>query len=413
MTARRRSRVATAAALALLVLPAPAVAQPDAARCEVAPAAAASPAVVPIEVTNDHVFVRVCAAGRPLDFILDTGAPNSFFDLGTARELGIRLGASFTARGAGAGTVAGARLDRTSVALAATGLEHPVAAAIDFSGITPREGRRLHGVLGYDFVARFVVTIDYARGELRLHDRRAFRHDGPGVAVPVTLEGNYPYVDAAIVLADGGTVEGRLLVDVGASQALSLGKPVVDRHRLRERVGPLARRRGGSGVGGATAHDVGRVAALRLGGLEVRSPVVHLHGDSAGVFTERASYVGSIGGDLLRRYIVHLDYARRRILFEPHAGTGEPFEADMSGLGLVAGTELATVIVADVAADTPASAAALAPGDTIVAVDGRPTDARTLDRLRRRFRTDGERVALTVRRDGAERTVTLVLRRVV
>ena len=72
-----------------------------------------------------------------------------------------------------------------------------------------------------------------------------------------------------------------------------------------------------------------------------RSPIVHLHGDSAGVLTERASYVGSIGGDLLRRYVVHLGYARRRV------------------------------------------------------------------------RTDGAQVVLTLRRDGAERTVTLVVRRVV
>jgi len=370
-------------------------------------------AVIPITVVNNHVYVRVCAAGQPLDFLLDTGAPSSFFDLGAARRLGIGEGSSFRARGAGAGSVAGANLDRAAVTLAGSGVAHPIQRAIDFSGIAPREGRPIQGVLGHDFIERFVVAIDYRGGELRLHDKDRFRYDGPGAVVPLHLAGNAPHVDAEVRLADGETIRGRMLVDVGAGQALSLTKRWTDEHRLRERVTPTVRRRAGSGVGGAVSADIGRVEVLRIGGVELARPITALHGDSAGVFTENGAWVGNIGGEVLRRFTVYLDYGRRRLILEPHADTREAFEADMSGLSVVLDSTMTRLVVDEVVAASPAGEAGLARGDTIVTVDGHPAATVPLSDLRRRFRREGERVELGVRRGGETRIVTLTLRRMI
>ena len=94
----------------------------------------------------------------------------------------------------------------------------PVANAIDFSGLTPREGRVVEGVLGYDFLARFVVSIDYAAGELRLSDRSTFRDDR-ATSIPITFTSDHPHVEAEIRLADGETIRGTFVVDVGWSPA--------------------------------------------------------------------------------------------------------------------------------------------------------------------------------------------------
>jgi S1-C subfamily serine protease len=55
----------------------------------------------------------------------------------------------------------------------------------------------------------------------------------------------------------------------------------------------------------------------------------------------------------------------------------------------------------------------LAVGDTLVSIDGRPANGGAIRELRKRFRRDGERIVLVVRRGGETRTVTLVLRRLV
>src|SRR5689334_11496242 len=150
-------------------------------------AAATQTSTIPIDVYSNHVYVKVCAGDRPLDFILDTGAGATFLDLHTAERFNIKLGSRFTGRGAGAGTIAGAQLDHVDVRLAGSSLVQPVPSALDLSRLPPREGHRMDGILGYDFIKRFVVAIDYVKQELRLYDARTFRYDGPGTSIPVTF----------------------------------------------------------------------------------------------------------------------------------------------------------------------------------------------------------------------------------
>ena len=378
-----------------------------------APADKAQPIVAPIEISNNHVFVKVCAGGTPLDFILDTGAGATFFDLNHAKALGLKIGSAFTVRGAGAGTVAGGRVDGGEISLVGTGLTQKVSSAIDLSNLPSREGHRMEGILGYDFISRFVIAIDYVKEELRLYDPSSFRYSGSGTTVPVTFFSNHPHINTEVRLADGTTIPARMIVDVGSAASLALTKPFVDANHLRDRVGPTVRRRGGGGVGGATWTDMGRVAGLRIGNLEIAKPTTILFGDSAGVFTTPGTWVGNIGGDILRRFTVFLDYKHNRMILEPHAGTNEVFEADMSGIGFIMDDSLHTLIVDTVVPDSPAAAAGVASRDTITAIDGRASTPAELRELRKRLKREGEHVPLTIRHGGEAKTVVIVTRRLV
>jgi hypothetical protein len=367
-----------------------------------------------MELTNNHVYVTVCLGERPLDFLLDTGSPFTFLDLGVARESGLALKREGVIGGIGAVVVsAGDLRDRVDVAIAGTGLTASGTRALDLSRLPAREGHAVGGILGRDFIERYVVVIDYVREELRFLDAGTFRYDGPGTSLPFRLIGTAPHVDALVRLTDGTTLPGRMMVDVGSSGPIMITNWWADEHGLRGRVGPTVRRRGGSGVGGPTSYDEGRVSALVLGDLTVPAPIVRLHGDSSGSLSRRSSQVANIGTEVLRRFTVTLDYKRRRLILEPHAGTAEPFESDMSGLGLVLDAGGSALLVEDVADGTPASAAGVAPRDTIVAVDRQPVSPRLLDDLRKRLRKPDQRVALTIRRGGETKEVVVVTRRLV
>jgi hypothetical protein len=182
----------------------------------------ALPVTLPIEVWSNHIYVKVCVAEHALDFILDTGAGATSLDLNVARQLGVHLGQTFTVGGAGAGRVAGARVENASVALDGLSIVQPIATAIDLSRLSPREGHRMDGILGYDFIARYVLAIDYERSELRIYDRDRFHYNGSGTSVPVTLIDRFPIIDAAITLGERDTLRGRFVVDVGSGAALTL-----------------------------------------------------------------------------------------------------------------------------------------------------------------------------------------------
>ena len=387
---------------------------PRPATCSVRlPDSAASPVTrVPIEISNNHVFLTVCAGDRALDFLLDTGASQSPFDLGIATSLGAERKNPHRVSGAGAGTTAGASIAPQRVTIAGTSITLDVSSAVDFQALTPREGRRIEGIIGADFIRRFIVAIDYVNGELGLHDRQAFQYVGRGVTVPLYFENGKPMIDAAIRLSDGDVAKGRFVVDVGSALAVALTKPFVEQHRLRERVGPVIQRPSGGGVGGPADATIGRVPVLTIGGLELKAPVTHMFGDRAGVFSGNPNWIGNIGADILRRFTVYFDYEGKRMILEPNARIGEPFEADMSGATYIA-HDPGELLVDYVLPGSAAAEAGLERGDVITAVDDRGVDSRSLLELRFRLRREDESVTLSVVRAGVPRTVTFRTRRII
>jgi hypothetical protein len=249
---------------------------------------------------------------------------------------------------------------------------------------------------------------------MQLYDRATFKYEGLGTTVPFTLmNNNFIRVKTTIGLADGASVDGDMVVDVGSSLALALAKPFVENNNLRNRVGPTVHRPSGRGAGGTSFADIGRVASLTIGGITIDRPVTYLYGDSAGVFSSSGNGDGNIGGEILRRFTVYFDYSARRMILEPHDGTSEPFEADMSGLQLTVNRDSSGFTVDFVLAKSPAGELGMKRGDHIVEIDGQPATAAMLEELRKRFRRDGEHIRFTVKRGMTPVVFELVTRRLV
>lgn len=376
-------------------------------------AQSAVPVTLPVVVRGNHFFVTVCRGERRLSFILDTGAPASLLDLAVAESMGIPTRGTTHSGGAGPGQAAGAQLQTDSVRLAGTKVFAPIASALDMRGVSERAGIRVDGILGADFIARFVLTLAYHDSTLALLDPAAFRYAGQGTTVPFIFRGRFIFVKGALGLADGSQIPGEFVVDVGSGASLSLAKPFVEANHLRDRVGATVHRPAGFGVGGATWADMGRATSFSIGGVVLTHPTVFLYGDSAGVFSTNNLRDGNIGGDILRRFTVSLDYRRREMIFEPNADVSEPFELDMTGLALVPipGESMAQVI--HVVPSSTAANAGLLVGDTVVAVNGHPASADELDATAVLRRRENERLTYTVRRGGADVVIVVVTKRII
>jgi hypothetical protein len=369
------------------------------------------PVELPAALQSNHFVVVACHGSRPLSFVLDTGAPMSIFDLGIAKQLGIELGAPVRSGGAGAGTIEGAMLRRDSVRLAGTDIVVPISLALDFRALNARGRVTIDGILGADFIDRYVLGLDYRGSVLRLSDAKTFSYSGRGTIVPFTMAERFIYVQGELGLTDGSHIPGRFVVDVGASGALSLARPFVETNHLRERVRPTIHREAGRGVGGVSMADIGRLATFSIGDVTVTRPIVALYGDSAGVFSNSTHGDGNVGADILRRFTVFLDYSRRQMIFERHTGSDEPFEIDMTGLALVPAANSSGLVVESVVESSPAAIGGFAAGDTVTAIEGRPATMPEMEAMRPRFVREGERLAYTVRRGGSELTLHIVTRR--
>jgi hypothetical protein len=189
----------------------------------------------PFKLRAGLIWVRVDSprGGKPLNFILDSGAEASVINLQTARRLRLEPGQPVTVCGINSTTVGywpeyfPARMG--GVSLPANYL------ALDLSALSAACHRQVDGLIGADFFAGRVVQIDFANEKIRL-----LEHCTPGVnaevlplqiqaarlRVPVEVLGlgkAWARLDTGCASALHWAVSSTALAGEGSSQELGVG----------------------------------------------------------------------------------------------------------------------------------------------------------------------------------------------
>ena len=359
----------------------------------------AAQASVPIALASNHIYlddVSVDGSG-PFRFILDTGGEDIL-----TPQAAQRLHLPVTK-------------DRTTVRSLRIGGAEMVSQRfsvlpIDLS-VKRGDGVQIDGMLGYQLFERFVTRIDYADRLLTLSlpagpsaQASAPLPAASAAVVSLGFDGTLALVHAAV---DG--LSGSFVIDTGNRGSLDLTSPFVRAHDLVARYHPTVMGITGFSVGGALHSYVTRAHELQIGDVAVPSPVMTLSQARHGFFASR-SLAGNIGGGVLRRFTVTLDYRRRELLLAPNDAFAQLDVSDRSGLVLVDAD--GSYRVADVRTDTPAAQAAIPVGCTLVAIDGTAARTLSLEEIREMLRGPAQaEVHLTVETTGGERRdISLVLR---
>ena len=257
--------------------------------------------VVPFELVRNGLFfqVRVGDSG-PFWFSLDSGSAATYIDRAVARRLGLKPQGTKTVRGAGEGTVE-VEIIR-GVAFQLPGLStwgHDIH-SIDFQSAEEQWGHKLEGLFGYDLLERFVGIIDYNAKQLTFVDPAHFQYDGPGERFDLEFQGRLPFVRGTIRVPGGFSEESLFLVDSGSQDEVD--------HPLIAKAKGASPTVTGVGFGKASTGYFGRVDSLSLGPYEMEN----LHGVAG-------QGLGShlIGGQVLSRFKVILDYRSKLMILEP------------------------------------------------------------------------------------------------
>jgi len=339
--------------------------------------------------------------GKPAWLVVDTGAAVSVIEERRVPALGLTATGRHRVQGSG-GAQEASRVQGVAIRLEGLELRDQTMDTLALAPLSAHTGKPLDGILGFPVFARRVIEVDYPRHRLSFVDAAGYRYRGSGKVVPIELVRNRPYVTARVVLPGGRAMEGRFLVDTGASSSLNLWAAGPAGEEVAAAFGKTLKVQA-RGVGGAFDVRLARVERLELGGFILARPVAVLRPVDAGQGAART--LGSIGGAVLDRFKVIFDYSRRRMILEPGPGLHDPFEVDMSGLSLIAVLPaFQRVHVQRVLAGSPASEAGVQAGDEIAAVNGTPAVEIGLPALRERFRREDQKVHLELWR-GRERVV--------
>lgn len=383
-----------------------------------ASSAAKSIVTFPADVTGyGLIFLRARVNdSQPMWFVLDSGASFPFvIDTRQARALGLKLQDNLKLEG-GAGAGAFEAAMTSGVFFKFDGLEfaNQTAAVFALDSLEAIAGRHLDGLVGRDLLSRYVVEIDYLGKKVSLYDPQTYTYSGAGESIPLTLHGDYLFVPAKIEMPGRPPLEGQFLVDTGGGFVTVILNALVARSRgLPAPTQTAVLDRSLSGLGGEIRLLVGRAASLALGKLVIREPVIYMSQDRGGALAS-PDFDGVIGGEILRKFKVIFDCARRRLILEPNAHYAEPVEYDMSGIRLRAGGgDFRTFRVYQVLEKSPASEAGLREGDVLSAIDGIPASRFSLDEIYQMLKRQGREYKITVRRRNKTFSVKIRMERLI
>ncbi len=357
---------------------------------------------VPFDLINNHVYIEAEVDGQPARFLVDTGAINLLTPT-AAKRLGLTATGRLSVHGAGDNASDLGLAQARHLRIGGAHLANPVFHIIDLGQQINSMGVPHDGFIGYETFLRFVTTFDY--GARVLSFTRPGHYQPPANAVMLPFEQD----DRAPVL--NGELDGiplRLWLDTGSRNSLSLSSPFVRTRGLLEKYHASEEAVLGWGLGGPGRARPARLGVLRMGSIEVNGLVGDLSSTNKGALA-LADYGAILGGGVLRRFSMGIDYDAKRLYLVPNAESTQPDAFDRSGLWLQA--EDAALRVADVAPTSAGARAGLRRDDRIVMIDGEPVATRKLGdwRAQLRERPVGTGVGVRYLRDGRQMDTRLVL----
>lgn len=341
-------------------------------------------------------------------FILDTGASNTVLDLRLARKLLPKASGKAVGLGA-AGQAQALVFDNVTVSFANVRAVEQTVGAVSLEFVSDLLGKEIGGVIGNDIIKELVLEIDYAARKIELFAPRSYRHRG-GEIVPLYFRNDLPYAMATILVEGQKKVTGKFKLDTGSTGAFLFNTPFVEKHELLKAV-TKTKATSMNALGGAAIALLGRLDSLSLGRFHIKNSVARFSRAARGDYAS-GEFDGLIGGEILSRFKITLDYSREQMKLEPNKSFFEPFEIDMSGMEIIAGAGDRTLyLVSKVEAGSPAAAAGIRAGDRIAGLDKTPAKDFSLSEIRRMFRDHGREILLEINRDGQVFRAVLKLKR--
>jgi hypothetical protein len=314
---------------------------------------------IPFEYLSDHIYLDVTVNCDKRRWCLDSGAAMTVVDSAFAAELGLKTSGETKGYGAGK-AVTMAFVEIPAFSLPGIEFEKQRAAALPVSGLFRKGGIEVAGILGYDFLSRLVTRIDFANSRISFYDPDTFEYDGTGVVIDAPLENNLFQVPMTV----DGMYSGLWMLDIGAS-AGGFFYPFAKEHGLFDMKGVevLA-----GGAGGYFKIKIAQFASVDIGGFGLTDEILSMPLEEGGVLS-RHEGVGIVGNNVLRHFVLYLDYERQHVILEKGDDFAREFPRGKTGLGVQVNDD-GDFEAVFVSPGTPAEEAGFEAGDIVTAING-------------------------------------------
>jgi hypothetical protein len=290
---------------------------------------------------NNLIVIPVEVNGRQLSFILDTGINKTIlFNLSQNDSIGLNDVRKISLQGLGKGEPMDALIsgNNTLKIKNFVGRDQEIYVLLkDRFDVSSRMGVTIHGIVGYKLFKDAIVHINYVSKHVYFYNPQFYKYDKcrKCQVFPLQFYRNKPYIDAKIQLDTIGKTltDVKLLIDSGGSEAIWLFE-----NSKKEIQTPIRHFDDvlGEGISGTIYGKKSRIKQILIGKFKIKEPTVSFL-DSSSTFNARQfkERNGSIGGNILKRFKVWVDYKNKKITLKKNGSFRGGFEYNMSGLDVV------------------------------------------------------------------------------
>jgi hypothetical protein len=297
-----------------------------------------------------------------LNFVFDTGSGGISLDSLTANYLKLAsVKSEKTIRGIAGIKTVDFTLDHT-LKLPGLQTQHLDFHINDYELLTSVYGIRIDGIIGYSFLRRYIVRLDYDNLYVEVFSPGSYKYPRGGYLLKPDFS-TLPLQTATV--NDERAITSRFIFDTGAGLSFLLSKDFVDDSLVFKKNRKFYPTQA-EGLGGKTQMNISVIKEIKIGPYKFKRVPVHIFEDDYNV-TSYPLLGGLIGNDILRRFNVVLNYPEQSIYLKPNSHFNESFDYSYTGLGiyLLDGE----IKVVDVMPGSPGDKAGFLPGDVIFSVE--------------------------------------------
>lgn len=391
---------------------------------------------------NNLIVIPLKINGKKLSFILDSGVSKTIlFNITQNDSIGLNSVEKVSLRGLGKGEPVEALLSKNNKLSLKNIVSYDETMYVivrDYFDLSSKMGTTIHGIIGYNLLSNYVVKINYKNRYIDFYDPENYeiKRCKKCETFPLNFYRKKPFIDAKVQLDTIGDklTDVKLLIDSGGSDAIWLFE-----HTKPEIVTPINHFNDilGVGLSGSIYGNRSRISTFKLGSFIIEQPTVSfldsISTKNARMYKERN---GSIGSNILKRFIVWFNYANNTITFKKNGSFKKGFNYNMSGLDVVyngkqlvkeedvrsysdaynqsvSSTNSVKFItsfsykfkpsyrIRNIVANSPADKAGLKVDDIILRLNNKPAHEYQLGEIIQKFQEkDGKRIKITVDRKG-------------
>lgn len=293
---------------------------------------------IPFQLINNLIFIPINVNGVELNFLLDTGVEETILlSLEDKEELNFNNVEKIKLRGLGKEeAIEGLRSNNNVLSVKElVDSHHNLYIVLDQSfNFSTHIGIPVNGIIGYSFFKNKLVEINYDKKKLFVYkndknlqkkiNRRYTR-------IPITIERNKPYTEAWITMNDE-EIRAKLLLDIGNSDALWVFQDSSPDFKVPDKSFDDFL---GKGFSGDVLGKRTRISKFRLGTFEFDNPIIAMpDSNSIKSVSMVENRVGSIGGEIFKRFTILLDYSNNQLFIAKSNHFDVPFQYNRSGIEL-------------------------------------------------------------------------------